>query len=238
MKRIVALLTLALSLSMLAEAQNSLPGTGEIYHKNEKGTYRCTLLREYNNTFTNALERQAQFSGPGYWTKYFNYTNTSDNGWFVYRGYNVADVRNLLGNGFYYLDEYLFVKTDYSCVVYRYKGEDSYFNTRVTHAEYTDSFGIGAGGASVGGYTGGYGGSTSTGSSTTGSSTSGRSSSRRPCPSCGGTGKGTPQIRYSPNYTGKDNSVYCSICGYTQPAHTHYTPNCSVCNGTGSVGGY
>ena len=87
-------------------------------------------------------------------------------------------------------------------------------------------------GGYVGGYSGGYGGSTTTGSS------SSSTSSRRPCPYCGGSGKGTPKIVYSPNYTGKDNSVYCSTCGYTQAAHTHITPTCTVCNGTGYVGGY
>lgn len=88
-------------------------------------------------------------------------------------------------------------------------------------------------GGYTGGYTGGYGGSTSTGSSTSGST-----SSRRQCPSCGGSGKGPSKIVYSPNYTGKDNSEYCSTCGSVKPVHTHISFTCTVCNGRGYVGGY
>jgi hypothetical protein len=170
--------------------------------------------------------------------KFFHYSNTSNDGWFVYRGYDVADLRNLLGTQTVYLDEYLFVKTDYSCVVYRKNGVDNYYDTMITKAEFTDFYERVARAANSGGYYGGYGGSTTTGSTTTGGTTSGSSTSRRKCTYCGGTGKGTPQIRYSPNYTGRDNSVYCSICGYSQAAHTHYTPACSVCNGTGYIAGY
>ncbi len=60
------------------------------------------------------------------------------------------------------------------------------------------------------------------------------SSSKRPCPACS-DGRGTDQITYAPNYTGGDNSRYCSICGKTGPAHSHHRPLCRVCGGDGYV---
>ena len=83
-------------------------------------------------------------------------------------------------------------------------------------------------------YTGSYGGGASAGSSS--SSYSSSSSTRRTCPSCHGTGKGTSQIIWQTNYTGEDNSVWCSECGRTSPAHTHTHPSCPVCHGSGMVG--
>lgn len=92
-----------------------------------------------------------------------------------------------------------------------------------------------------GGYSGGnyYGGGYSGGSSYSGggnNSGSNRSSSAsRICPSCNGSGKGADQITYSPNYTGKDNSQYCSQCGRVMPAHSHRRPMCRTCNGRGRL---
>ena len=95
---------------------------------------------------------------------------------------------------------------------------------------------------SSGNYNGGYpagggysGGGYSGGGYSSGSS-SGSSSTRRTCPSCNGSGKGMDQIHYSPNYTGGDNSRYCSQCGGTRPAHTHIRQSCQVCYGKGYVG--
>lgn len=59
--------------------------------------------------------------------------------------------------------------------------------------------------------------------------------SGRTCPSCHGTGKGTDQITYQPDYTGNQASVYCPTCGRTSSPHSHHTPNCPVCHGTGKV---
>ncbi len=84
-------------------------------------------------------------------------------------------------------------------------------------------------------YTGSYGGGGSTGSSS--SSYSSSSSTRRTCPSCNGTGKGTSTIIWETNYTGEDNSVWCSECGRSAPAHRHNHPSCPVCHGSGTVGG-
>jgi hypothetical protein len=61
------------------------------------------------------------------------------------------------------------------------------------------------------------------------------SNNRRLCPGCNGSGKGSEQIIYSPNYTGLDNSVYCSTCGRMMSAHSHYQPACGVCHGRGFV---
>lgn len=84
-----------------------------------------------------------------------------------------------------------------------------------------------------------YGGGFSGGSSYSGGSGSSRSSSSssssRVCPSCNGTGKGADQITYSPNYTGNDNSQYCSQCGRVMPAHSHRRPMCRTCNGRGRI---
>lgn len=66
-------------------------------------------------------------------------------------------------------------------------------------------------------------------------SSTGRSSTRRTCPGCNGTGKGADQITYSPNYTGRDNSIYCSTCGRTMSAHSHHRPICRTCYGKGYV---
>ncbi len=63
----------------------------------------------------------------------------------------------------------------------------------------------------------------------------GNRNTRRVCPGCNGTGKGMDQITYSPNYTGEDNSEWCSICGKVAPAHTHRQPMCRVCYGKGYV---
>ena len=91
------------------------------------------------------------------------------------------------------------------------------------------------GGYPAGGYPGGYGGYPA-GGGYSGGSSSGSSSTRRTCPSCNGTGKGMDKIHYSPNYTGEDNSRYCSQCGYTASAHTHIRQSCPVCYGKGYVG--
>lgn len=64
---------------------------------------------------------------------------------------------------------------------------------------------------------------------------SGSSRTRRTCLGCGGTGKGPDEITYAPNYTGKDNSRYCSQCGRVSPAHSHRQPMCRVCYGRGYV---
>lgn len=60
-------------------------------------------------------------------------------------------------------------------------------------------------------------------------------STRRTCPGCNGTGKGHDEIIYAPNYTGNDNSRYCSQCGRTMSAHTHHQKSCTVCHGRGYV---
>lgn len=57
----------------------------------------------------------------------------------------------------------------------------------------------------------------------------------RKCPFCNGTGKGTDQITYSTNYTGRDNSRYCSICRCVKDAHTHHQPMCRTCMGKGYI---
>ncbi|MBQ7823498.1 MAG: zinc finger-like domain-containing protein [Bacteroidaceae bacterium] len=62
-----------------------------------------------------------------------------------------------------------------------------------------------------------------------------KKNTRRTCPGCNGTGKGMDQITYSPNYTGEDNSRWCSICGKNAPAHSHRQPMCRVCYGKGYV---
>lgn len=67
------------------------------------------------------------------------------------------------------------------------------------------------------------------------SGSSAGTASSRTCPSCHGTGKGTDNVTYAPNYTGNQTSVYCSICGRTTSPHTHHTPNCPVCYGRGTV---
>ena len=61
------------------------------------------------------------------------------------------------------------------------------------------------------------------------------SSNKRTCPGCNGTGKGADEITYAPNYTGGDNSEYCSICGKVTSAHSHRQPMCRVCYGKGYV---
>lgn len=84
--------------------------------------------------------------------------------------------------------------------------------------------------APAGGYGGG--GTSNYGNGSSGSSTT---SSRRTCPGCNGTGKGPDRIEYAPNYTGGDNSRYCSQCGRTMSAHTHIQGTCTVCYGRGYV---
>lgn len=83
-----------------------------------------------------------------------------------------------------------------------------------------------------GGYSGGSGYS---GGGSFGGTGSSSKSKMVTCSWCGGSGKQADQIRFSPNYTGKDNSVYCSQCGTTKPAHTHYRQNCGKCGGSGKV---
>lgn len=97
--------------------------------------------------------------------------------------------------------------------------------------------GGGGSGYSGGGFSGGYSGgsNSSNGSYSNGGSSSSKRQSTRTCPMCNGSGKGSDQIVYEPNYSGQDNSRYCSTCGYTQPAHSHRRPNCVTCNGTGVV---
>lgn len=101
------------------------------------------------------------------------------------------------------------------------------------------SWGYSGTGASGTGGSYGYGGSSSLGGSVGigdgGSYSSSSGSSRRQCSSCNGTGKGWSEIVYAPNYTGKDNSRYCSECGSVSPAHTHIHHRCSVCSGKGYV---
>ncbi len=70
--------------------------------------------------------------------------------------------------------------------------------------------------------------------SSNGSSKNG-SSAGRTCPSCHGSGQGTEQVTYRPNYTGNQTSVYCSKCGRTTSPHTHHTPSCPVCHGRGTI---
>ena len=67
------------------------------------------------------------------------------------------------------------------------------------------------------------------------SSGSNTRSTRRTCPGCNGTGKGPDRVEYAPNYTGQDNSRYCSKCGRTMPAHVHIQGRCTVCYGKGYV---
>lgn len=57
------------------------------------------------------------------------------------------------------------------------------------------------------------------------------SSTEKTCPYCNGKGTGPDQITYSPNYSGKNEYVYCSTCGKTMSPHTHHAPLCRVCNG-------
>lgn len=64
---------------------------------------------------------------------------------------------------------------------------------------------------------------------------SNNSSATRTCPSCHGSGKGTEQVTYQPDYTGNQASVYCTKCGRTTSPHTHYTPSCPVCHGKGTI---
>lgn len=60
-------------------------------------------------------------------------------------------------------------------------------------------------------------------------------SSKRQCSFCNGTGRGADQITFSTNYTGYDNSRYCSTCGRVMDAHTHHKPLCRTCNGKGYI---
>jgi DnaJ-class molecular chaperone len=60
-------------------------------------------------------------------------------------------------------------------------------------------------------------------------------SGRRVCPGCNGSGKGSDQIVYEPNYTGYDNSRYCYECGKTGPAHSHRSAMCRTCYGKGYI---
>lgn len=68
-------------------------------------------------------------------------------------------------------------------------------------------------------------------SNSNGNSNSSSSSSGRTCPYCNGTGYGPDQITYSPNYSGKNETVYCTKCRKTMSPHTHHAPLCRVCNG-------
>lgn len=61
------------------------------------------------------------------------------------------------------------------------------------------------------------------------------SSSGRDCPGCNGSGRGPDQITYSPNYTGENETVYCSKCGKYMSPHSHHAPLCRVCNGRGKI---
>lgn len=63
------------------------------------------------------------------------------------------------------------------------------------------------------------------------SNPSSSSSPGRTCPYCNGTGSGPDQITYSPNYSGKNETVYCSKCRKYMSPHTHHVPICRVCNG-------
>lgn len=56
---------------------------------------------------------------------------------------------------------------------------------------------------------------------------------RRTCLACGGTGKGTPEIIWAPQYTGSER--YCSECGQVRPIHTHHHPICKACLGKGYI---
>ena len=56
-------------------------------------------------------------------------------------------------------------------------------------------------------------------------------STKRICPGCNGTGNGHEEIVYQTNYTGNNNSCYCSKCGTTGSCHTHRTTLCKVCYG-------
>lgn len=85
-------------------------------------------------------------------------------------------------------------------------------------------------------YGGGYsGGSYSSSQSSRSGSSRSSSSSSRVCPGCNGTGKGRDEITYAPNYTGKDNSSYCSRCGKVMSAHSHRQPMCRTCYGKGRI---
>lgn len=66
-----------------------------------------------------------------------------------------------------------------------------------------------------------------------GGASSSSSGTKRTCPSCNGKGKGMDQITYRTNYTGTDNTTYCSICGSYKSAHTHSNSTCTVCHGRG-----
>ena len=63
------------------------------------------------------------------------------------------------------------------------------------------------------------------------SNSSSSPSSGKICPYCNGSGNGPEQITYSPNYSGKNETVYCSKCGKYMSPHTHHLPICRVCNG-------
>lgn len=58
---------------------------------------------------------------------------------------------------------------------------------------------------------------------------------KRVCPGCNGTGKGSDEITYAPDYTGRQLDVYCSVCGRVMSPHSHRTPMCMVCYGRGTV---
>lgn len=64
---------------------------------------------------------------------------------------------------------------------------------------------------------------------------SSNSASKRRCPTCSGTGKGMDEIIWVPNYTGEDNSRYCSECGQTTSAHYHRRSMCRTCYGKGYI---
>ena len=66
---------------------------------------------------------------------------------------------------------------------------------------------------------------------TTSSTTSVKSSTRpkSTCGLCSGTGK---VVDWTPDYTGKGKSKYCSECGKNVP-YGHYHKTCSLCHGKG-----
>lgn len=66
-------------------------------------------------------------------------------------------------------------------------------------------------------------------------SNSSSSSFGRDCPYCKGSGYGSDQITYSPNYSGENETVYCSKCRKYMSPHTHHAPLCGVCKGRGRV---
>ena len=57
----------------------------------------------------------------------------------------------------------------------------------------------------------------------------------RDCTLCHGTGKYGEEIVYQPDYTGKQPSVYCSVCGRTTTPHSHRQKMCQVCKGRGKI---